>query len=140
MTKLVARILLSGVSFAALNCSALAEVPPPAPIPTYSWTGFYGGFHAGVGFPADPNATVTMEGPTCVPGAGCGPSAATGGVFNAKSGAFPFGGVQVGYNWQIQQRWVVGLEADFSGSSHSDGGGQLTRVCLQLSRIIAEAS
>ena len=142
MTKLAARILLSGISFAALNCSAFAadmavKAPPPAPIPTYSWTGFYGGLHAGVGFPADPNATVTMQfAPTCL--GGCiGGSQET---FNSKSAAFPFGGVQVGYNWQIQQRWVVGLEADFSASSHTDGGGQLATLCCFVPQTLVTDS
>jgi outer membrane immunogenic protein len=126
MTKLIARNLLSGVSFAALSCSAFAadmavKAPPLAPIPTYSWTGFYGGLHAGVGFPADPNATATMGVGLCVVQCTPPPPQQT---FNLKSEVFPFGGVQVGYDWQFQPQWVVGLEADFSGSSHTRGGAQ----------------
>jgi outer membrane immunogenic protein len=127
MNKWIVSRLLGGVSVAALNYSAFAadmavKAPPPAPTPTYSWTGFYGGLHVGVGWPQHPDAAVTMQplfGTTNAPAA-----------FNALSDLFPFGGLQIGYNWQFQPQWVVGLEFDFSASKHSEGGAGLTMLNL----------
>lgn len=127
MTRVLVRSLLSGVSFAALTCSAFAadmplKAPPPA-IPTYSWTGFYGGLHAGGGWHADDDATVTMQrfSGQYPPG---NPKPLQ--TFDASTGSFPVGGLQVGYNWQIQQHWVIGLEVDFSGSWNDELGAVLS--------------
>jgi outer membrane immunogenic protein len=68
--------------------------PPPPPLPFYNWTGLYVGVHAGVGW-ADPG-------------------------FGNTAGGF-IGGGQIGYNFQINPWWVLGLEADISGSSVKNG-------------------
>jgi outer membrane immunogenic protein len=78
--------------------------------PSYNWTGFYAGFHFGYGFgEADTNFTPL-------------PNAAT--FFNMAPTKLSYqpdgvtGGVQVGYNYQTGC-FVVGIEADFSGSAMS---------------------
>jgi outer membrane immunogenic protein len=124
MNRCMIKSLLGGVSSAALSCSAFAadmavKAPPPAPAPSYSWTGFYGGLHAGGGWFDDPNSIVTTQDLT-----GAAPAHPLQ-TANLKSSAFPFGGVQVGYNWKLQERWVVGLETDFSGLAT---GGNVTLV------------
>jgi outer membrane immunogenic protein len=63
--------------------------PPPLPLPYYNWTGLYVGVHAGIGW-ADPG-------------------------FGDTASGF-IGGGQIGYNFQINPWWVLGLEAEISGS------------------------
>jgi outer membrane immunogenic protein len=89
---------LTRLGFAAvmlLAASAVSEAAdaqrgppyrPPPPIPYFTWTGFYAGVHAGVGWSDD--------------GGGSG----------------FVGGGQVGYNYQIN-RWVLGVEGDFAGTT-----------------------
>jgi len=117
MYKFVVKSLVGRVSVAALSCSVFAadlplKAPPMAAQPGYSWTGAYLGLHAGGGWFDDPDSTVTFQrftgGP---PGTGTPHALQSAGM---SSTPFPFGGAQIGYNWQLQQRWVVGLEADIS--------------------------
>jgi outer membrane immunogenic protein len=128
MLKSLAKSLLGGVSVAALSCSAFAadmavKAPPPPLAAPYSWTGAYFGLNAGGDWPDDPNATVTYQrftgGP---PGVGT-PHALQAASLNSGSSAF--GGAQLGYNWQLQQRWVVGLETDIDISNATSGNAFL---------------
>lgn len=121
MNNRLMKTLLGGVSFAALSSSAPAaemavKAPPPSQAPVYSWTGFYGGLHGGAGWSAHGDGTVTQQDLTGV----IPPS-----VLTAPFTALGFGGVQVGYNWQLPDRWIVGLETDISASTHSETNGQL---------------
>ncbi|MDH6229586.1 outer membrane immunogenic protein [Mesorhizobium soli] len=77
-----------------------ADIVVPEVIPVFSWTGAYVGLNAGFG-----GGKFKHE----LPVVGPAPS------FNPSSNGF-VGGVQVGYNYQIDQ-WVVGAEADFQGAS-----------------------
>ena len=123
------KFLLSAVSLAILSGSALAAdlpsrkapvAPPPPPPPM--WTGFYAGLNLGGGW-----------------GAGNGNSSAynldglNGGITNnlgagGNSGGV-IGGVQVGYNYQINSLGLggrgvlIGAEADFQGTSMGSSGG-----------------
>lgn len=122
--KNVVKGFLSGVSVAALSCSAFAadlptKAPPMAAQPAISWTGAYVGVHAGGEWADDPNATVSFQRFTGG-GAGTGHGLQSTAQNSVWSG---FVGGQIGYNWQLQQSWVVGLEADFSFASNTNGGG-----------------
>ncbi|MDH6234123.1 outer membrane immunogenic protein [Mesorhizobium soli] len=86
--------ILSTGAFAADTVSA------PEVIPVFSWTGAYVGLNVGFGGGKFKHEIV-----------GAAPAAS----FNASSSGF-VGGVQVGYNYQIDQ-WVVGAEADFQGAN-----------------------
>ena len=69
--------------------------------PAFSWTGFYIGGNVGVG---RSSTTFTDE-------ATAGPD-----IFGATGRHDTFvGGGQVGYNWQFNPNWVVGIEAAVSG-------------------------
>ncbi|MEM9725123.1 MAG: outer membrane beta-barrel protein [Pseudomonadota bacterium] len=73
--------------------------PPPAPVlpppPLLLWEGFYVGGHAGYAF-ADADVTL-------------------GGLGTAELDLdSPLAGGQVGYNYQFNEDWMIGLEADIS--------------------------
>jgi outer membrane immunogenic protein len=91
-------------AFAAGSASA-ADLSPryaapssayTAPQPAYSWTGLYAGFNAGYAESGD-NAFNNLVG-------------TSGGKVKGA-----FGGVQIGYNYQISPMFVVGIENDFEG-------------------------
>jgi outer membrane immunogenic protein len=106
-----------GVAFVASVSSGLAADLPivtKAPPLVWSWTGFYGGVHAGGGFFADdPSATARFQRFT---GGGNTPHPLQTGVLGDSERSFGLGGVQFGYNYQMNQ-WLIGVETDFSGVS-----------------------
>jgi len=92
--------------------------PPPPPV----WTGFYGGLNLGGGWAAGggQNSLLPYADPRCalspanffiLPGGG-NTSNNTGGVV---------GGAQIGYNYQFGNSFLVGVEADFQGTSLTGG-------------------
>jgi outer membrane immunogenic protein len=138
MNRWIGRTLLSGVSVAALNCSAFAadmpiKAPPAILAAPYSWTGFYGGIHAGVGWPVHRDGSATAQTFTDIPVTIAQPLQS----LDAKSNPFPFGGIQVGYNWRLGERWLVGTEADFSWSSPTQSAGVLTNGSSIANDVIA---
>src|SRR5262245_31108563 len=72
------------------------KAAPPAPVPTYNWTGLYVGAHAGWGFAHNRFRD-----------AGSGIDSAD---FFADGG---LAGGQIGYNWQFGA-WLLGVEAEGS--------------------------
>jgi outer membrane immunogenic protein len=121
MKKLLLGSILLVAALAGGRADA-ADIPSPvyktpsAPVTApSSWTGFYVGVNAGYGWkdptvtytPNDPGALATScggaFGGTCIP-------PATFGIGGAA------GGIQAGYNWQLDQHWLAGLEADFDGA------------------------
>src|SRR5262245_21964830 len=111
---------LSIAAAAAVSAIALTQIasaadlprkaPAPPPPPVYSWTGFYVGGNAGYGWK---DTTVTFSpndalanAVTCGGGA-CAPPT----PFNINGA---LGGLQAGYNWQINQNWLLGFETDFN--------------------------
>jgi outer membrane immunogenic protein len=100
-----------GAPGAPLN--ALAADLVPAPLPIYSWTGFYVGANAGYGFGNDRD--LMTETAAAVP-----PLTATSEPGSAVTPKGVIGGVQLGYNWQGSPNWLVGFEADLQGSAQTD--------------------
>jgi outer membrane immunogenic protein len=94
----IAAVLAAGTAQAADLPSHKAAPDFAPPPPAFSWTGFYVGLNAGGGF-------------------------------KANSGAGDFSGVvgggQIGYNLQLAPIFVVGLEADFQGTSLGSNTGWL---------------
>jgi len=110
---LLAALAFSGPAFAA---DMAVKAPPPAPLPVFSWTGFYIGGNGGYGW-KDPTVTFTgndvvSTGITC--GGAFGGTCVPPASFSING---PVGGVQAGYNLQINQKWLVGVEADFDWSN-----------------------
>src|SRR5271163_2242130 len=115
---------LSGLAFGALIMPAMAadlapyyKAPPPPVV--WSWTGFYIG--GNLGWAGSTNSNFTNTGTDTGPG-GLGSALALGlipGTVGTSQSGF-IGGGQIGYNWQLNSAWVVGIEADFDGLSNSN--------------------
>jgi outer membrane protein OmpA-like peptidoglycan-associated protein len=95
----------------ATAASAGAQTPPPMAMGITDWSGFYIGANVG-GATGTSSQTLTLSAP------GVGSASIGTGNFNLHG---PFGGGTIGYNWQFNPSWVVGLEGDIDGSGI--GGG-----------------
>ncbi|WP_158813191.1 outer membrane protein [Methylocapsa sp. S129] len=96
----------------------MPDPPPPAP---YNWTGFYIGVNAGYGWDGQ-NGRLSGD-----------PSLArffSANIFptslSLNSGGGLVGG-QIGYNWQVEPSWVLGLETDLQWAQ-INGSESLTPV------------
>jgi outer membrane immunogenic protein len=125
----IALALSVGSAFAA---DIPSHQPPPAyipPPPLMTWTGFYIGVNAGYTFGRS-KSVYTSVGPIfATPGWPHGGavdtipyltalSAVTSGNGPVNSSGF-IGGGQIGYNWQIGNKFVLGTEADIQGVAGS---------------------
>jgi outer membrane immunogenic protein len=127
--------LTIGVALSALAPIGIASAAdmqvkaPPAPVPVYGWTGFYVGGNVGYGW-QDPTVTFAGNDPStiCLLSANCGIVGATaaGPVSYNLNGVT--GGIQAGYNWQVDPRWVLGAETDFNGSAIRGGGSNVSNL------------
>jgi outer membrane immunogenic protein len=113
--------LLLGVSFAALAAvtpAIAADMPVKAPIAPvvapYNWTGFYVGGNIGYSWG---NADIDLN------ASGLALFGSTGFSESLKLDGL-IGGGQIGYNWQRDNKWVFGLEADFQGSAEKDSANR----------------
>jgi outer membrane immunogenic protein len=98
---------LFGCSIATAADLPIRKAPPPAPVPVFSWSGFYIGAHVGTGWGTTESEINSFSGF----GGGIGGFVIP--VSQTQSNGF-LGGVQGGYNWQISPWAVIGVEADFS--------------------------
>jgi outer membrane immunogenic protein len=90
--------LFSGVSAFAADLPARTYAKAPVVVdPGVNWTGFYAGLNGGYSWG---RATTTLFPNTAL---------ATPVRQNVDGGVF---GGQIGYNWQVDPKWVVGIEAD----------------------------
>jgi outer membrane immunogenic protein len=106
--------------------------PPPPPM----WTGFYLGLNAGGTFGGSDSVT-TSGGPLGLINGPWGPcfpyytnvnnafGLAANSVNPVSNGGF-IGGGQVGYNYQFNNAFVVGLEADIQGIAGSSGSSSVS--------------
>ncbi len=154
------RTLLASAAIMALTGVALAadlpsRAPPPVylpPPPVFTWTGLYVGINAG--YTWSNNNTVDTD---AIPG-GCDPAfpgctvtpnfsvtSASLATFDlpAKTDGF-IGGGQIGYNYQFNNSFVAGIEADIQGvaGSHSSSsfGSTLGNPNFPLEPIVQSAS
>lgn len=98
-----------GMASAAYTADLSVSTPPAAPIeqPVFTWTGFYVGLNGGGAFGGDDKFGL-HSGDTFL------------GKFGKIEGSGFFGGGQIGYNYQVDPNWVIGLEADFQGANIHD--------------------
>ncbi|MDE2363478.1 MAG: porin family protein [Hyphomicrobiales bacterium] len=110
--------LAAAASALALNAASAADLPsrkapPPAPAmmepaSAFTWTGFYAGLNAG-GLINDSSLNASQ--------------------FSGKeTGASAIGGVTIGYNWQIRDTIVVGVEGDVDYRSRLAVSTPATRI------------
>ena len=117
ITDNIVRVGLNYEFFAPDTSAYAAALPlkaPPLRGPAWSWTGFYAGVDAGgsIGVNSDTqNVTAASR------ALGVNPILTTSGT-HASPGAV-IGG-QIGYNWQVQSRWLVGGEADWQWTSQKN--------------------
>jgi outer membrane immunogenic protein len=98
MIKLAIGLLAAATfSGSALAADMALKAPAIAPVPYAYWTGFYVGLNGGYSR-GRANSTIF-------------PNTALATPLNQDVNGGLFGG-QIGVNWQVDQRWVVGLEAD----------------------------
>jgi outer membrane immunogenic protein len=104
-------VALLGPTIAA-GAADLLPFKAPAPVPTFSWDGFYLGVNAGYGWGSNPWTSEGVFESTAISASNANPA------FNHV-----LGGVQAGANYQMGS-WVVGIEADVSalGAKGSDTG------------------
>jgi outer membrane immunogenic protein len=113
MRTIILTAIAACAALATNSATRAADMPVKAPVPApavavYSWTGFYIGAHVGGGWIHD---TDTVGDPL--------PSPATYGfqrIVIPGDGSGVVGGGQIGYNWQVVPSFLLGIEADFSGS------------------------
>jgi len=104
-------LLLAGPALAAdLSRPPVYKAPPPV-VPVFNWTGWYIGGNAGYGWGSSTNPSISSP------------------DFNFDPGSFPslsprgfIGGGQIGYNWQVNPNWLLGLETDFQGADIKAAG------------------
>jgi outer membrane immunogenic protein len=106
---------------ADLPVPAPAYKAPPPPPPAFSWTGWYIGGNAGYGWGASTNPNITTDPLDSLGFAGI-VTPAGGNVFPGLSPSGFIGGGQIGYDWQVNSSWVVGLVTDFQGSNINASG------------------
>jgi outer membrane immunogenic protein len=118
ITDNIVRVGLNYGFFAPHTASAYAAAmplkAPPLPGPVWSWTGLYAGINAGgsIGVNSD-TQSASLVSPTL----GNNTIQNSSGT-HASPGAV-LGG-QIGYNWQLQSRWLVGAEADWQWTSQKN--------------------
>jgi opacity protein-like surface antigen len=93
------------------------------------WTGFHAGLNGGYGWTNDTQAQLSAT-PLAPPSLYVPPDRvppsdgfaldATRSIARSASGAF-IGGLQLGYDWVVGDKYVVGMEADFQGSVGAHG-------------------
>jgi outer membrane immunogenic protein len=119
MTRVTATLfslLALSAHISRANETTASKSSQPAPLP--SWTGFYAGINAGrLWNNSSGSAPVDWSGLT-LPGNFANSAAFTAlpePNFAWSNSAGFLGGGQIGYNWQVMERVVVGVETDFQG-------------------------
>lgn len=117
---LIVTILASCLSSAAAADLTLRRQPPP---PAFTWTGAYVGFNFGYTWTADRGIYLRSSNLYDNSAFALGAASAIGatGAVSARLDGFLVGG-QAGYNWQFDEKWIVGVEGDVAGAGVRGGG------------------
>ena len=134
----LALIIASGSTMAAdlPTHKAAPQIITPPPV----WTGFYVGLNAGGAWASNSttNQAYGLTNPTI---AGYGSNSSWAAAISAapyRSGnnyAGFMGGGQVGYNWQVKDRFLLGGEADIQGIASNSGGTQIYGTASDSSNV-----
>jgi outer membrane immunogenic protein len=120
-TCVIAVAGLIGTPVLAADMAVRAPPPAPEPAPVYSWTGFYVGASLGVRW-SDRDWTTTS-------GADLGSASLIPSSIGLDS-ATGRGGGYLGYNWEIAQSWLVGLEGDIAWADKSKSNAGFPGLCF----------
>jgi outer membrane immunogenic protein len=115
-TRVLGLLAATAITTAAISAASAADVPmrsaPPAPflapVPVFTWTGFYAGVSAGYGWS---DTDITTSGNAANTRANVAALARPPSLSTEQDGFI--GGAQVGYNLQFGM-FVAGIEADIS--------------------------
>jgi outer membrane immunogenic protein len=112
MKKILVAAALIGTAASAQAADLARKAPmyKAPPMLVYDWTGFYIGVNGGISVAKDRTSLLTTL-----------PSA-------EQTNLSPFGAIgggQIGYNWQVNSLWLLGVESDIQAS-----GETTNRTCL----------
>jgi high affinity Mn2+ porin len=111
-------LFVAGIALiAAARVAEAGDLPvkaPPAPAPSYDWTGFYVGGHVAYSM-GRATSTLTDASPSVV-----------GNSFSSL-----YGGVQAGYNYVFPSRLLLGAEADITFPNFFENGAIFTAGTIQ---------
>jgi outer membrane immunogenic protein len=96
-------MLASCAAIQSANAADLALKAPPPPVVVDEWTGWYVGLNLG-GSWGRSRTSYNDPDPAFVP------------FTTSQNMDGVLGGAQIGYNWQFNRSWLLGLEADFQGT------------------------
>jgi outer membrane immunogenic protein len=151
-----AAALALSAPFSAMAADLPVKAPILAPVSAYNWTGFYVGGNAGYSWgradttqsdvvtstsvtqcfrdPASAPLTGALSTIVCAPNTTTtfpvvtGPTTAAAGTSSRANVNGFIGGGQVGYNWQMDRAWLIGLEADLQYSAQRGSQTDCTPV------------
>lgn len=118
----------------AANMPVYAKAPA-VPAPATNWSGFYAGLNVGYGFGGDNHASggQTHYENTSHDSADTEWFGDGGPAWNMGSDlSGVVGGGQIGYNFQFDRSWVLGVEADFQGSDLKGSSSQTNSTAIAL--------
>jgi len=95
------------------------KAPPPAPVPSAPWLGWYAGGNIGGSWGG---ARSDFGISTLVSSFAASDSVSPDGVI---------GGGQLGYNWQVDPNWLIGAEADIQASAEKAGSTRFDAVDIE---------
>jgi outer membrane immunogenic protein len=117
MKHLLIAAALTLVAVPAAQGADLILKAPPAPMA--NWSGWYAGLNVGGGWANTDVGYSPNDAYTATLVSGIFPFIGTG---ERVRSAGALGGIQAGYNYQFDRKWVVGFETDFQGAG-IDGSG-----------------
>jgi outer membrane immunogenic protein len=135
----VKKILIAGAAFVALTgipafaADMALKAPPPPPPPVYSWTGFYIGANVGGGWGSNRSVDYSSN----VPHDSLFMTAGETPVSTSFKDSGALGGLQLGFNWQFNRIWLVGLETDFDWSGLKGSGSGTGTVPFTAIPVVA---
>lgn len=137
-------VIASLASLIAASSALAADLPsrkmaPAAPVaPAFTWTGFYAGINAGVNWSSrNVNYSIYGTNPAIVDLSPADAAALSPLPYGNSRAGF-IGGIQVGYNYQINQ-FVIGAEADFMGMAVSKRSSIVHNATLSLGNAYTNA-